>query len=232
MKETLSRAGRPLTLLAALLSGALSAQAQEALPTGHPEAAKTKIALCLGCHGIEGYRSSFPEVHRVPKIAGQNEGYIAAALQAYRKGDRKHPTMGSVAASLSDQDIADLAAYYAVLGQPAPGAGGQAPAVTGVSAPSPEVQALLTKGNCATCHGEGLNKPIAPNYPKLAGQYPDYLFVALKAYQTEHNGLIGRNNAIMAPQARMFTHPELKLLADYIGQLPGNLKTVPESRFR
>ena len=69
--------------------------------------------MCIGCHNIPGYQASFPEVYKVPKIAGQNAKYIVAALTAYRKGDRKHPTMrGDRRQSLSDQDMADIAAYY------------------------------------------------------------------------------------------------------------------------
>ncbi len=71
--------------------------------------------MCIGCHGIPGYRASFPEVYHVPKIAGQNAAYIIAALNAYASGARSHPTMDAIAKSLSEQDIADLAAYYANL---------------------------------------------------------------------------------------------------------------------
>jgi cytochrome c553 len=78
----------------------------------NPDAAVNKNAMCLGCHNIAGWRASFPETHKVPMIAGQNAKYIETALKAYRKGDRKHPTMRSIAESLTDQDIADLAAYY------------------------------------------------------------------------------------------------------------------------
>ena len=80
---------------------------------GDVNAAKNKVAMCVGCHGIPGYKASFPEVYRVPMLGGQSEKYIAAALIAYKKGERKHPTMAGIAAGLSDQDIADLAAYYA-----------------------------------------------------------------------------------------------------------------------
>jgi len=69
--------------------------------------------MCIGCHGIPGYKASFPEVYNVPYIAGQNAKYIEAALNAYKKGDRKHPTMRGIAETLTEQDIADLAAYYA-----------------------------------------------------------------------------------------------------------------------
>ena len=80
---------------------------------GDAEAAKSKVAMCIGCHGIPGYKASFPEVYRVPMLGGQSEKYIASALNAYKKGERKHPTMVGIAQGLSDQDIADVAAYYA-----------------------------------------------------------------------------------------------------------------------
>ena len=73
----------------------------------------SKVSLCAGCHSIPGYRASTPEVYSVPMIGGQSSGYIAAALYAYKKGERKHPTMGGIAGSLSAQDIADLSEYYA-----------------------------------------------------------------------------------------------------------------------
>ena len=80
---------------------------------GDAKAAEGKTAMCIGCHGIGGYKASFPEVFSVPMIGGQSAKYIENALTAYRKGDRSHPTMQAIAGGLSDQDIADLAAYYA-----------------------------------------------------------------------------------------------------------------------
>ena len=71
-----------------------------------------KAAMCIGCHGIPGYKVAYPHVYHVPMIAGQNPEYIKAALKAYQGGDRKHPTMGAIAATLSEKDIAELAAYY------------------------------------------------------------------------------------------------------------------------
>lgn len=91
---------------------------------------------------------------------------------------------------------------------------------------------LVAKGGCTACHGESFSAPIDPSYPKIAGQHSDYLFVALKAYKTEGNPLIGRSNAIMGGIAKQFSNNELKELANYIGGLHGELKTVPESRFR
>ena len=205
--------------LAAAAGFASSAQAQDA------KAGEKKAAMCIGCHGIPGYQASFPEIHKVPMISGQSSKYIVAALNAYKKGERKHPTMKGIAASLTDQDMADLGAFYETNG----GATGNTAAAPAAPA---AVAELLKKGNCASCHGENLNKPIDPSYPKLAGQHADYLYVALKAYQTENNPQVGRGNAIMAGMAKPFSHAELKQLATYIASLPSDLKTVPESRFR
>lgn len=100
--------------LFALIALASLAQVSAAADVkGDATAAKNKVAMCVGCHGIPGYKASFPEVYRVPMLGGQSEKYIAAALNAYKKGERKHPTMVGIAAGLSDQDIADVAAYYA-----------------------------------------------------------------------------------------------------------------------
>jgi cytochrome c553 len=71
-----------------------------------------KVEQCIGCHGIPGYKSSFPEVYQVPMIGGQSAKYIENALKAYKKGERKQPSMNGIAASLNEQDIANLAAYY------------------------------------------------------------------------------------------------------------------------
>jgi len=80
---------------------------------GNAKAAENKVAACIGCHGIPGYKTTFPEVYQVPMLGGQSAKYIESALKAYQKGDRKHLTMRGIAAGLSDQDIADVAAYYA-----------------------------------------------------------------------------------------------------------------------
>jgi cytochrome c553 len=194
------------------------AQAQDA------QAGEKKAAMCIGCHGIPGYQASFPEIHKVPMISGQGAKYIVSALTAYKKGERKHPTMKATATPMSDQDMADLGAFYAAQAAPAP--------AQPLPAPDPAVAELLKKGNCASCHGENYAKPIDPSYPKLAGQHADYLYVALKAYQTENNRQVGRANAIMGGIAKQFTPRELKLLANYIGSLPSELQTLAQSRWR
>ena len=79
---------------------------------GNPEAAKNKVDMCTGCHALPEYKASYPEVYRVPMIGGQSEKYIENALHEYQKGERIMPSMQAIAASLSDQDIADVAAYF------------------------------------------------------------------------------------------------------------------------
>ncbi len=195
---------------------------------GDAKAGETKNAMCIGCHGIKGYQASFPEVYKVPMISGQNAKYIVAALNEYKKGERKHPSMRAIATSLTDQDMADLAAHYSADGLVA---GAELPAKP-AKEPSAEVQALLNKANCASCHGANFAKPIDPAYPKLAGQHADYLFVALKAYKTENNPKVGRGNAIMAGMAKQYTNAELKQLAAYLSSVEGDLKTIPQSKFR
>jgi len=100
-----------VTALAALLA-TQQAMAQGA-PTGDPAKGSEKNRMCQGCHGIEGWRTAFPEVYSVPRISGQHEAYLVKALQEYKSGQRSNASMRGISASLSEQDMADLAAYYA-----------------------------------------------------------------------------------------------------------------------
>jgi cytochrome c553 len=219
---------KAITLLLAL-AGALSALTVSTTARAQDAAAgQKKAAMCIGCHGIVGYQASFPVVYKVPMIAGQNSKYLVSSLLAYKKGDRKHPSMRAIATSLTDTDMADLAAYYATLGASMIKPVADTPA----AAPSAEVAALLTKGACTSCHGTNFSKPIDPGYPKLAGQHGDFLYQALKSYATAGNPNFGRGNAIMAGQVKAFKLEELKLLAGYISSLPGEVRTVPQSKFR
>ena len=218
----------------AIASAAMFAQAQDA--KGDVMQGEKKASMCIGCHGIVGYQASFPEVYKVPKISGQNAPYIVSALNAYKTGERKHPTMRGIAESLSEQDMADLAAFY---GQHGVKAGVVVAPVVETNAAgetkylvSDRFAELLKKGNCTACHGANLNTPVAPNQPKIAGQYADYLYASLKAYKTLDNPKIGRNNAIMGAQVKAFTPAELRELAHFIGQRDGDLRSVPQSRFR
>ena len=215
-----------LTTMFALAVACVTAVSHAQEVKGNAAAGEKKIAMCIGCHGIQGYQASFPEVHKVPMISGQGAKYIVAALNAYKAGDRKHPTMRGIADSLSDQDMADVAVYYEAHAKAA------APAAKPARQPSAQVDALLKKGACVSCHGDNFSKPIDPAYPKIAGQHADYLFVALKSYKTEGNANMGRSNGVMAGIAKQFTNAELKAMAGYVSSLDGELKTVPEKRFR
>jgi cytochrome c553 len=203
----------------------VTAQAQDI--KGDAKAGQNINAMCIGCHGIKGYQASFPEVYKVPMISGQNAKYIVAALNAYKKGERKHPSMRGISETLTDQNMADLAAYYSghgvVEGQSAP---------KEVKAPNAQVTALLAKANCAACHGANFSTPIDPSYPKIGGQHADYLYVALKAYKNESNAIVGRGNAVMAGMAKQYSNAELKQLANYLASVQGDLKVAPQSIWR
>jgi cytochrome c553 len=200
-----------------------AAQAQDKV--GNAAEGHRKAAMCIGCHGLTGYKATFPEVYSVPYISGQNGKYIVSSLVAYQKGERRHPTMRAIAASLTDQDMADLAAYYET------NAKHLAKAPDTAAAASAEVNALLSKGACVSCHGANFSKPIDGSYPKLAGMPADYLYNTLKSYQIDNGAVAGRSNAIMAGLAKQFKPAELKAIAKYISSLPGEMTVVEQSRF-
>jgi cytochrome c553 len=210
-----------------------NASAQTA--AGDAAKGEAKAQMCIGCHGIVGYQATFPEVYKVPMIAGQNAKYIVSALTAYQKGDRKHPTMRAIAASLTEQDMADLGAFYEAQGK---STGLTAPTALAKPVPEPLKDRMAV---CVACHGANFSAPIDPTYPRLAGQHADYLYAALKAYQTDGNPHVGRANATMRAQVAQevdgkkkltFSHDELKQVAGYLASLPGELAVVPQSRFR
>jgi len=150
---------------------------------------------CLGCHGIKGYRNAYPN-YRVPKLHGQHPEYIVAALKEYRTGDRSHPTMHAQAQSLSDQDMVDIAAYFA--GTPVTAVAGSAPAQV------PQAAAV-----CVACHGpDGVG--LTPMYPTLAGQHDDYIERALHDYKYG-----GRKNPIMGTFAAQLNDRQIAELAAY-----------------
>ena len=183
--------------------------AQPAVAEGDPEAGKQIAYTCLGCHGIEGYRNAYPSF-RVPKLGGQKAGYIEIALKGYRDGTRKHPTMVAQATSLSDQEIADVAAYLASIGNETVAAGGTQGASFDKAAA------------CTACHGQnGISVNAA--WPTLAGQHEEYLKYALKQYR---NG--GRTDPVMMAQAALLADEDIPLLARYFASLEGLETTKPE----
>jgi cytochrome c553 len=216
--------------LSALVAGALfvlsSATVQAAETVGNAKVGETKAAMCIGCHGIVGFQSSFPDVYKVPKIHGQAAGYIVSSLNAYQKGERRHPSMQGITAALTPQDMADVAAFFS--GQGLPALKSDEPS----KKPSAEVAALIEKGGCTSCHGTNFSKPIDPSYPKLGGQYADFLYAALKAYTVEGHHLVGRSNPIMAGMAKQFKPAELRQIANYLASIDGEVRTVQQARFR
>jgi cytochrome c553 len=105
--------GKNVVIVALSVFGGFAATAHAADVVGNARAGQSKVAMCIGCHGIPEYRTAYPEVYRVPMLGGQNQAYLENALHGYKKGDRHFDTMHAIAVSLSDQDIADIAAYYA-----------------------------------------------------------------------------------------------------------------------
>ena len=174
---------------------------------GNAEHGKAISYTCLGCHGVPGYRNAYPN-YSVPKLEGQHPEYIVIALQAYRSGERSHLTMHSQASTLSDQDMADIAAYFS--GKPLtpnPAAGGKAPDAAQV---------------CVACHGtDGVG--ITPQYPSLAGQHEDYIERALHDYKKG-----GRKNPIMGTFAGQIKDADIGVIAQYYAQRSPSLET--ESR--
>ena len=209
-----------LIALAGVLSGVSNtAHAQDA------QRGSKKVAMCEGCHQIPGYQTDFPIVYKVPKISGQDAKYIASALKAYRAGDRKQVQMRGIAGSLTDQDIDDIAAYYSQLGKP------DGPVPRALETPMPATLQAKT-ATCIACHGANFSTPTDGTIPRLAGQYADYLYFALRAYATDNNPHFGRSNAMMNPMAKLLTEAEAKEFTKYLAGLPGELRTVPESRFK
>lgn len=170
--------------------------APAAIAGGDVEQGRLKANTCMGCHGIPSYNNVYP-TYRVPMIGGQAPEYIEAALKSYKAGERPHKTMQGQAMSLSDQDIADIAAYLAV----APSYG--VPHRTRAAA-APEKAAV-----CAACHGAD-GKATQPIYPNLAGQYANYTEHSLKEYRDG-----ARKNAIMAAQVQGLSDADIRQLARY-----------------
>lgn len=158
---------------------------------------------CMGCHGIPGYRNAYPSF-RVPKLGGQNEEYMVLALKAYAAGMREHGTMQGQAQSLSEQDMRDLAAWLASLGEINRGSPSRAAAR---GAEKAQV--------CAACHGTDGVSP-SPMWPSLAGQHRDYLVYTLKAYRDGE-----RKDPVMIGQAAGLSDEDIEDLAVFYASHPG-----------
>lgn len=195
--------------LAFVLTGCAAFGAAHA--AGDAAAGRNKFYTCTGCHAIPGYTTMYPTYH-VPKLGGQHAEYIVAALNAYKKGDRQHPTMQANAATLGEQDIANIAAYVSGFE-----AAGTPPPVRG------DIDAGQQKSvPCQACHGADGNG-TAPQYPRLAGQYEDYLRQALHDYQSG-----ARKNPIMNSMAANLSEQDRADLAAFFASRENGLTVTKE----
>ena len=191
----LSTYSRSLIKSTAMLAALIFSQMT--LAAGDAARGETLADTCRGCHAVDSYNNVYPTYH-VPKIGGQNAGYLSSALALYRDGQRKHPTMTAQAASLSDQDIEDIVAYLAgTSGEQAANAQGEMPAAGQV---------------CAACHGPTGISPI-PTNPNLAGQYVDYIEQALAQYKKGDRK--GPNAIAMQAQLMAVSEEDLAAIAAY-----------------
>ena len=188
------RSGWTVLALACASLASTSVPAQDQPLQGDAKHGKAISYTCLGCHGIEGYKNAYP-MYSVPKLEGQRPEYLAAALHEYKSGDREHLTMHSQASTLSDQDIADISAYFA----------GKPLVSQGKPAGTPPQAATL----CVSCHGQD-GIAIAPAYPSLAGQHQDYIERAIDEYRKG-----GRKNPIMKGFAATLKDEDIHAIAEY-----------------
>lgn len=180
---------------------------------GDPARGKVWAFTCAGCHGIPGYMNAYPE-YNVPKLGGQNADYIEVALQGYRAGTRHHQTMQAQAETMSDQDIADIAAYFESL---------ESPGNRGISGATAEQIAAGKQQSttCAMCHGpSGMSE--APQWPNLAGQHASYLEHAIKQYKSG-----ARSDVLMGPMVAPLDDAAVAALAAYFASLSGLHVTKP-----
>lgn len=194
------------TLIAlSLVMAGISVAAHGQTPT-QGDAARGKILAytCHGCHGIPNYKNAYP-TYSVPKLGGQHANYLIAALKGYGSQQRAHPTMYSHAATMTDKDMLDIAAFLqAEAVKPGNAVKGTPPAVT---------------ATCVACHGnDGVG--ITPDYPTLAGQHADYLERTLHDYKSG-----SRKNPIMAGFVTALTDDDIKAIAAYFAGQTGLCST-------
>ena len=193
-------------LTAAALLIVLLAPAQ-ARAEGDPERGRKLAYTCHGCHGIENYKNAYPN-YSVPKLGGQHAAYLIAALDEYDAKARWHPTMRGLAATLTGQDKADIAAFFE--GAEAVGSSGKI-----VGTPPDAAQ------TCVACHGQD-GVGITPEYPTIAGQHADYMEHALESYRSG-----ARKNEVMAQQVAQLTPEQVREISEFFARQEPALKTVP-----
>lgn len=193
------------------LSASLVAEAQTPAVAGDKQRGQALSYTCNGCHAIPNYKNVYP-TYSVPKLRGQRPEYLVAALKAYKSGERSHGTMHSQAASMSEQDMADIAVYLA------------GDAVLTKSETNPEIKAPQQRPaaseTCVACHGTN-GVGITADYPTIAGQHDDYIVRALTDYKRG-----GRKNAVMAGMAQQLSAEDIEALAAYYSKQKPALETV------
>ena len=195
-----------LTVAMSVVTGLLAGLSGGANAAGDAAKGAELATTCMGCHGIPGYRNAYPS-YRVPKLGGQKPEYLVSALQAYRARTRNHPTMQAQAATLSDEDMQNLAAFFA--GQ------GELQAGSVASGGGAAARGKIKAAACAACHGEAGASP-APTWPSLAGQHRDYIEHAIAGYQAKV-----RQDPIMQGQVMALSDQDVKDLAAYFAAQPG-----------
>ncbi len=207
------RIPRVLALVAHLALLPLAASAQQPAPMGDATNGQKLAYTCQGCHAVPNYKNVYP-TYSVPKLHGQRPQYLVAALKEYKSGDRSHGTMHAQASSLSEQDMADLAAYLA------------GPNVLTESKNDvPATARPKATETCLACHGTN-GVGITADYPSLAGQHADYIERALHDYQKG-----GRKNPVMSGMAATLTKQDIEELALYYSSQNPSLQTLPKKSF-
>lgn len=190
------------------LSLALAFAAAPVFAQGEADAGHLKVYTCSGCHGIPNYKNVYP-TYNVPRIGGQNHAYLVAALTAYQKGERKHPTMRAQAESFDAQAIGEIATYLSGL------KGDHEPHGN----PDGNADAGKTKSQaCQACHGPDGNGTGDGQYPRIAGQYADYLAKALRDYKSGE-----RANPIMQGFAATLSDEDIDDLSAWFSSQEGPL---------
>lgn len=200
---------KPLVVLIATLFSLTAASALVA--QGDAAAGQAKSALCATCHGNDG--NSVLAIN--PKLAGQNAKYLVKQLQDFKSGARPSATMAAMVLALSDQDMEDIAAWYA----------SQTPTVEGADPAQIELaEALYRGGNkdlavaaCAACHSPTGSGNAPAGYPALSGQHPEYTLQQLKDFRAGVRQNDG--SAMMRTVVERLTDRELEALASYVSGL-------------
>jgi cytochrome c553 len=200
-----------ISLTVLLLVAPLAALAQA--PAGDAKRGQALAYTCSGCHAIPNYKNVYP-TYSVPKLHGQRPEYLAAALKAYKSGERSHGTMHSHAVSMTEQDMADVSVYLA----------GPNVITESKTDVKPEDRPKASE-TCLACHGTN-GVGITADFPTISGQHRDYLERALTDYKKG-----GRKNAVMAGMTATLTQEDIEALSVYYSKQTPARSVVPKKNF-